>query len=83
MERIKPSRTKYNTVSLFSGIGGFDLGFEYAGFNIIWANDFDKYACKTYKANVNKNIVCGDIREEKNNIPNHDVLIRWISLSAF
>ncbi len=83
MERIKPVIQKYNTISLFAGIGGFDLGFEYAGFNVIWANDFDKYACETYKANVSKNIVCGDIRIEKNNIPPHDVLIGGFPCQPF
>lgn len=30
--------------SLFSGIGGIDLGFKQAGFDIVWANDIDKDA---------------------------------------
>ena len=30
-----------NIVSFFTGAGGFDQGFKEAGFNIIWANDFD------------------------------------------
>lgn len=35
-----------NIVSLFSGIGGLDKGFINQGFNVIWANDFDKYDVK-------------------------------------
>lgn len=37
--------------SLFAGIGGIDLGFEQSGFDIVWANEIDKEACKTYKLN--------------------------------
>ena len=29
-------------ISLFSGCGGLDLGFIKAGFEVVWANDFDK-----------------------------------------
>lgn len=50
-------------VSLFSGIGGLDKGFEEAGYSVIWANDFDKYAVQTYKANYENEIVFGDINE--------------------
>ena len=38
--------------SLFSGIGGIDLGFEQAGFEIAWANDIDADACKTDRKSV-------------------------------
>ncbi len=31
-----------NIISLFSGAGGLDLGFKQAGFNSIWANEYDK-----------------------------------------
>lgn len=57
------SITKEHTmVSLFSGCGGLDLGFHYAGFEILWANDINKDACATYKANIG-NVVPGDIVE--------------------
>ncbi len=38
-------------VSLFSGCGGLDLGFRQAGFNIIWANEYDKNIWSTYEFN--------------------------------
>jgi len=50
-EEVKRSTTKPNIVSLFSGCGGLDLGFEQAGFNIMWANEFDKDIWETYMLN--------------------------------
>lgn len=40
-----------NIASFFAGAGGLDLGFEQAGFNVIWANEYDKEIWKTYEAN--------------------------------
>lgn len=55
------ARIMLKVVSLFSGAGGMDLGFRKAGFDIIWANDFDKDAVETYKKNFGEHIVLGDI----------------------
>lgn len=38
-------------VSFFSGAGGLDLGFEKAGLNVIWANEYDKQIWATYRHN--------------------------------
>ena len=40
-----------NIVSFFSGAGGLDLGFQQAGFNVIWANEYDKEIWETYEKN--------------------------------
>ncbi len=39
-------------VSLFSGCGGMDKGFEDAGYHRVWANDFDKDAQAVFKLNL-------------------------------
>ena len=38
-------------VSLFTGAGGLDLGFKKAGFDIIWANEFDSTIWETFEKN--------------------------------
>lgn len=41
-------------VSFFAGAGGLDLGFEKAGFDVIWANEYDKEIWETYEKNHKK-----------------------------
>lgn len=40
-----------SSVSLFSGAGGLDVGFESAGFETVYANEFDHDAAETWRAN--------------------------------
>lgn len=77
----------YSVVSMFSGCGGLDLGFkggfsflgkEYEAhpFDIVWANDYNKAACDTYRVNVDKRIINGPIEEVFETMPESaDVVI--------
>lgn len=75
----------FRVVSLFSGAGGMDLGFEKAGFDIVWANDFFKEAVESYKKNVSKNVVYGDITKiDSSEIPDDiDLVIGGFPCQGF
>ena len=62
----KNKKNGLKVVSLFCGCGGLDLGFIQAGFNVIWANDFDKDAVETYRLNIGDHVFLGDITKIKN-----------------
>ena len=64
-------------VSLFAGCGGLDLGFEKAGFDVVWANEYDSSIHATYRLNHPKTQLCTfDIRKIRaENIPDCDGII--------
>ncbi|MGN0693108.1 MAG: DNA cytosine methyltransferase [Oscillospiraceae bacterium] len=71
-------------LSLFSGCGGLDMGFVKAGYNIVWANDFDRYACQTYRTNFGDHIVEGDINAVSlDSLPDFDMLIGGFPCQPF
>lgn len=44
--------TRIRTLSLFSGGGGLDIGFEKAGFDILFATDIEHECCETLRLNA-------------------------------
>ena len=71
--------------SLFSGIGGIDLAFQQAGFDIVWANEFDRDAVKTYRHNFGgEHLVQRDIKGVKTeDIPDFEVLVAGFPCQPF
>ena len=71
-------------VSLFSGAGGLDLGFQMAGHEIIWANDLYVDAVDTYRNNIGDHIVCCDIADVNvKDIPDCDIIIGGFPCQGF
>lgn len=52
---------KLTVGSLYAGVGGICLGFKNGGFDIAWANEYDKNACITYRHNFSHKLVEGDV----------------------
>lgn len=77
----------FSVVSMFSGCGGMDLGFKggftvlgryypQLPFDIVWANEINEAACRTYRRNIDQNIICGNVWDSLDSIPKSiDVII--------
>lgn len=82
-----PLDDRYSAVSMFSGCGGMDLGFRgdfsvfgryypQHPFHIVWANEINAAACRTYRKNIHSDIICGDVWDHLDTLPSAtDVLI--------
>lgn len=71
-----PKKKKFKILSLFAGAGGLDLGFEKAGFEIVYANEYDKSIWETYEKNHTTPLDHRDIRKiNSNELPDCDGII--------
>lgn len=71
-------------VSLFAGIGGFDLALNRQGHECVYANEWDKYAAQTYEKNFGHKPDTRDITTvSTSDIPDHDLLVGGFPCQAF
>ena len=70
-------------ISLFSGCGGMDLGFKKAGFNIVFANDFDADAQRIYALNLGKIDDRNILLVPEEDIPDGDILTAGFPCQPF
>lgn len=86
MEKTVSSAKKYSIDAFFSGVGGIELGFEQTGeFSVLYANEFDKNARKTYKLNHPNTYLDGnDIHNvDPASLPDADVIMGGFPCQAF
>lgn len=77
--------TQLTVGSMFAGSGGICWAFKENGCKLIWANEIDKHACKTYRLNFGDDyLVEGDIQKiDVKSIPKFDILTAGFPCQTF
>lgn len=71
-------------VSLFAGVGGFDLALNRAGNECVYVNEWDKYSAITYEKNFEHRPDTRDITTvPSNDIPDHELLVGGFPCQSF
>jgi DNA (cytosine-5)-methyltransferase 1 len=71
-------------VSLFAGIGGFDLALNRLGHECVYVNEWDKYAAEIYEKNFKYKPDTRDIKTVGvSEVPDHDLLVGGFPCQSF
>lgn len=69
-------------VSFFAGAGGLDLGFENAGFDVVWANEYDKEIWETFEKNHTNKEALSNIKQMFTDI-GYDLSFELLNVSDY
>ena len=85
VSKTERAQRKAPTVGgLFSGVRGIELGFMNAGFDLLWSNDIDEPASRTFSKNFSHKHIVRDVKKLRaKDVPPADILVGFFPCRAF